>query len=57
MNALPSWTELNSAKRTMSETEKVVMNCVAAISSHPGYDKMTPSEIYDQMVATRLTYG
>jgi len=55
MNELPSWKELTHHERHMSETEKVVMNCIAAISSHPNYQEMTPSEIYDQMVSTRLT--
>ncbi len=52
---MPSWKELMSEKHIMSETEKVVVNCIATISSHQNYQNMVPSEIYDQMVSTRLT--
>ena len=51
----PSWKDLMSEKHTMSEIEKVVVNCIATISSHQNYQNMVPSEIYDQMVSTRLT--
>lgn len=54
---VPSWTELMNQRRRMSEIEKVAVNCIATISSHPNYAKMTPAEIYAQMVETRLTFG
>lgn len=36
-------------KPDQSKTEQTLIQSIAALSSHPNYQKMTPWEIYDEM--------
>jgi len=42
------WQELME-KQPKTETEQILIQCIATISSHPGYSHMTPDEIFEAM--------
>lgn len=46
---MPSWRDLME-KTEKTETEQVLIQCIATLSSHPNYRRMTPDEIYDAQV-------
>ncbi len=37
-------------ERENSPAEKVILNCIAALTTCPRYENMTPWEVYDLMV-------
>ncbi len=51
---LPSWDDLMNQKRVNTPTERVLLNCIAVISSHPDHEQRMPWEIYDLMVKNGL---
>lgn len=51
LDKLPTWDELTDAQRPITPTERLLMMCLATVSTHPNYSHKTPWDVYDTMVA------
>jgi|tagenome__1003787_1003787.scaffolds.fasta_scaffold20977870_2 hypothetical protein len=52
-----TWEELINQGRDLSETERVLVQLVATISTHPDYRHIPPEEIYARHVEVARVVG
>jgi hypothetical protein len=48
---LPEWNELMHRGRPLMPVERLLIQCIATISTHPRFEQMTPEQVYDEMRA------
>jgi hypothetical protein len=46
---VPEWSELMHHKRPLMPVERLLVQCVAVVSTHPRYQDLTPEQVYDAM--------
>lgn len=49
MDEILSWNEL-MGKEDKTPEERVLIQCIASLSSHPNYQDKVPEEIYQQQI-------